>query len=110
MRVLESISASCLQEIEAQDAEATAVIRAFRARHFPGGQIPAGERLPPPPPELAAMQQRRNAILLRGRGLAQSAFGERKFGQFDKFVKERFGGKLPDSYADRVVTRAPDGR
>lgn len=57
LTALEGISADCLREAEALDAEAMAVIREFRARNFPGGKAPAGQKvLPPPPPELEAMQ------------------------------------------------------
>lgn len=109
MRVLENIAATCLQEVEAQDAEAQVVIKAFRAQYFPGGVVPQGQRLPPPPPGLEVMQQRRNAILLRGRGLVLASLGEGAFNQFDTFVKERFGGKLPESYANRIQMPAPNG-
>lgn len=101
MRALDQIAATCLQEVEAQDAEARIVINAFKERYFIGKVVPRGQPLPPPPPELEAMQQRRNAMLMRGRGLLLAALGEGTFNQFNSFVKERFGGKIPDSYYDR---------
>ena len=102
MRALDEIAASCLREVEAVDEEAHAVINAFREQHFPGGKLPEGQQLPPPPPELEALQQRRNAVLLRGRDMLMGALGNAMSGRFDSFVKERFAGKLPNSYADRI--------
>jgi hypothetical protein len=38
----------------------------------------------------------------------RDALGEEKFNRFDVFAKERFGGRLPESYGNRVQPHAPN--
>src|SRR6266850_4641496 len=82
-RILDTVAAECVRQVDAQDARAQQIISAFRLR-FPPGKLPKGVKLPPPPPELTQMQNERDAMILSARDRLRIALGEDEFQRFER--------------------------
>ena len=88
-RKLDKIIAEYAREADRLDAKAKKIIDGVYAR-YPGGVVPAGEKLPPPPPELKDLQRQRDYAVMRARHNMKNSIGERGFRQVDDFLKLNF--------------------
>ncbi len=75
------------QKVAILDAQAKAIVTAFRAQH---NHVSASEPLPPPPPELAQLQQQRNALIKTQIAQLKDSLGSQDATQLDAFLRSQF--------------------
>ena len=87
--LLDEIASESEREVEKIDQKAQKIIDGLRNK-YPGGRVPAGEKLPPPPPELKTLQRQRDMIVMRARHRLMTELGAYGFQQVDDFLKLKF--------------------
>jgi hypothetical protein len=91
--LLKGIAFSTNAAVDAQDRKAKAIVDAVRAKH-PDGRLAPGEKVPDPPKELAQLQAVRSQLLDNAIAQVRSAFGEKRFQDFEAFVETKVSPKV----------------
>jgi hypothetical protein len=108
-RKLDKIIADYVREADQLDAKAKKLIDGVYAR-YPGGVVPAGEKLPPPPAELKELQRLRDYAVMRARHNMKNSLGDQGFRQIDDFLKVNFAPNVkPVPLTPRAGQPAPAG-
>lgn len=105
---LRQVAAEVEIEVGALDAQARKIIDAYRAKQG-GGELKKGQPLPPPPAELAALQERRDSAILNARQRLRLTLGEGKFGEFNKFMREKVAPQIKPKSLDSLRPASPGG-
>jgi hypothetical protein len=90
------------QQVAVLDAQAKAIVTAFRAQNQ---QVSGGNRLPPPPAQLAQLQLQRNTLIQNQIAQLKGSLGALAAGQLDTFLRTNFATHItiatvgpPDSH------------
>ncbi|HMM79823.1 MAG TPA: hypothetical protein PKC65_07370 [Pyrinomonadaceae bacterium] len=89
-RILEDTAIAYVKEVSLIDEQAKAMIDQTRQK-FANGIVP---RNSPVPPELIKLQNERNAMALTYRDRLRDALGAERFVEVEKFIVEKWGGKI----------------
>ena len=90
VRELRDVAVRSLLEARELDLKARGIIRQIRLRYH-DGRLGFAQEPPALPPELSTLQAQRNSIFLRARDALHKEWGEKKFGEFDRFVRTTIG-------------------
>lgn len=81
-----NVAVPCVQQIEAVDQQAAAIIDAVKKRYK---GLPKGPNsmVPPPPPQLATLEAQRTALILAAADTLASEYGPAQFAYFENTVR-----------------------